>query len=311
MLRLIFWVLFALAAPTIAIADSAATVSPFPFDKFSELAEKRIVKIGEETKAAILTIDGESSSKEFAHIAKLLREGTNAVTLKEFAQVLTGDGGQVIATTMTSHDDSVIRFYSNLVLASSGNSDSADAMHKLIHDESLEMTDKRMIRTWCDGVGIRVADDDSQKILEHLLTMAGKQTKFKKGDTAPDFEVTASSGRTISLSKLSGKVVVLHFWSSSCGPCLGQMPSHISALEKYDQKAVEVLFVCLDSDEEKFKSTVEKFKIPFSNVCDKMGWGGELVRAYGVNKLPFDVIIDADGKIASNSISAIAEVLAK
>ena len=41
-----------------------------------------------------------------------------------------------------------------------------------------------MIRTWCDGVGIRVADDDSQKILEHLVT-------------APDFEVTTTSGRTI------------------------------------------------------------------------------------------------------------------
>lgn len=311
MLRLIFWVLFALAAPTIAIADSAASVSPLPFDKFSEIAEKRIVKIGEETKAAILAIDGDSSSKEFAHVAKLLREGTNAVTLKEFAPALAGDGGQAIASTMTSHDDSVIRFYSNLVLASSGNSDSADALHKLIHDESLEMTDKQMIRTWCDGVGIRVADDDSQKILEHLVTMVGKQTKFKKGDTAPDFEVTTTSGRTISLSNLRGKVVVLHFWSTSCRPCLAQMPSQISALEKYDQKEVEVLFVSLDTDEEKFKSTVEKIKIPFSSACDKMGWGGELGRAYGVNKVPFDVIIDADGKIASNSISAIAEMLAK
>ncbi len=311
MLRLTFWVLLALVSPTIAIADSAASVSPLPLDKFAENAEKHIVKIGEETKATILAMDGQDSTKEFARIAKLLRDGTKAVTLKEFAPVLAGDGGQAIATTMTSHDDSVIRFYSNLVLASSGNSDAADAMHTLIHDESLEMTDKQMIRTWCDGVGIRVADDDSQKILEHLVTMVGKQTKFKKGDTVPDFEVTASSGRTISLSKLSGKVVVLHFWSTSCGPCLGQMPSHISALEKYDQKAVEVLFVSLDTDEEKFKSTVEKFKIPFSNVCDKMGWGGELVRAYGVYKLPFDVIIDADGKIASYSISDIAEVLAK
>ena len=311
MLRLTYLVLFALVAPTIAIADSAASVSPLPFDKFSELAEKRIVKIGEETKAAILAMDGDTSSKEFAHIAKLLRNGTDAVTLKEFGPVLEGDGGQVIASTMTSHDDSVIRFYSNLVLASSGNSDSAAALHKLIHDEFLELTDKQMIKTWCEGVGIRAANDDSEKILEHLVTMASEQTRFKKGDAAPDFEVTTTSGRTISLSKLRGKVVVLHFWATSCSPCLGQMPSHISALEKYDQKKVEGLFVSLDADEKKFESTVEKFKIPFSNVCDKMGWGGELVRAYGVNRLPFDVIIDADGKIASNSISDIAEMLAK
>ena len=88
------------------------------------------------------------------------------------------------------------------------------------------------------------------------------------------------------------------------------MPAHIAVLAKHDQKEVEVVFVSLDDDAKKFESTVEKFKMPFKNVRDERGWGGELTRAFGVNFMPFDVVIDAEGKIASKSIDDIAEMLA-
>lgn len=157
---------------------------------------------------------------------------------------------------------------------------------------------------------IRAGDDSEKKILEHLIAASGKEPKFKKGDTAPDFAITTTTGRAISLTHLRGQIVVLHFWATSCGPCLGQMPAHIAVLAKHDQKEVEVVFVSLDDDAKKFESTVEKFKMPFKNVRDERGWGGELTRAFGVNFMPFDVVIDAEGKIASKSIDDIAEMLA-
>ncbi|MEI7594086.1 MAG: TlpA disulfide reductase family protein [Actinomycetes bacterium] len=309
MLRLIFAAMFAVASPTFASADSAADVAPFPFDKFTQLAENRVVPIDEKTKTSILAIDGDTASKEVAHVAKLLRDGAEAVSLKELAPVLASDGVQAIASTMRRHDDPVVRFFASLVLASSGDSESANLIHGIIHDESLTLTDKQMIRTWCDGVGIRAADDDAKKILEHLTTASRKEPKLKKGDTAPDFTVTTTAGIAITSAKLRGKVVVLHFWATSCGPCLGQMPSHIAALAKHDNREVEVVFVSLDDDEKEFESTVEKFKMPFNNVRDARGWGGDLTRAFGVNFMPFDVIIDGEGRIASNSINDIPEVL--
>jgi len=281
-----------------------------PLDKFTQLAEKRIVTINEATKNAILAIDVDTASKEVAYVAKLLRDGAEAVSLAEIAPVLAGDGVQAIASKMASHDDPVIRFYANLVLACSGDFDSAIAIHRLIHDESLELTDKQMIRTWCDGVGIRVADDSAKKILEHLIAASRKEPKCKKGDTSPEFAITTATGRAISLINLRGKIVVLHFWATSCGPCLGQMPTHIAVLAKHEQKDVDVVFVSLDDDAKKFESTVERFKMPFNNVRDERGWGGELTRAFGVNSLPFDVVIDAEVKIASNSIDDITEMLA-
>lgn len=311
MRRLIFTALFAVAAPSFAIADSAAAVTPIPFDKFSQLAEKRDVTIDEKTKASILALGGETASKEVAHVAKLLRDGAEAISLKELAPVLSGDGVQPIASTMRRHDDPIVRFYANLVLASSGDTESSNVIHGIIHDESLALTDMQMIRTWCDGVGIRAADDDAKKILEHLTAASRKEPKLKKGDIAPDFSVNTTDGITLSSAKLRGKVIVLHFWATSCGPCLGQMPSHIAALAKHDKKEVEIVFVSLDDDEKEFQSTVEKYKMPFNNVRDARGWGGDLTRAFGVNYMPFDVIIDGHGKIASNTIDDITELLSK
>jgi len=308
MLRLLFAVVFASAAPTLAIADSAANVAPIPLARFTQLSEKRAVTIDEPTKRAILAI-GDSASREVAHVAKLLRDGAAAVSLKEVVPVLAGDGVQAIASALARHDDPVIRFFAHLVMVGSGDSDSAAAIYGLIHDESLAFTDKQMIRTWCDGVGIRAADDNAKSILEHMMAAASKEPKLKRGNTAPDFSCETVTGRAIASRDLRGKIVVLHFWATSCAPCLGQMPAHIAALAKHDKDDVEVVFISLDDDAMKFESTVQRFKIPFSNVRDERGWGGNLARAFSVSQIPFDVIIDADGRIASNSINDIEKML--
>lgn len=69
-----------------------------------------------------------------------------------------------------------------------------------------------------------------------------------------------------------------------------------------DQRALEVLFVSLDDDQEKFMEAVNKFQMPFMNLRDERGWGCDLARALGVRSMPFDVIIGPDGKIVSNQI---------
>jgi len=70
-----------------------------------------------------------------------------------------------------------------------------------------------------------------------------------------------------------------------------------------------VVFVSLDDDKEKFIEAVKQFKIPFKNARDERGWGGELARQFGVNSLPFDVIIDGEEKIASYFIEDISQLL--
>ncbi len=90
---------------------------------------------------------------------------------------------------------------------------------------------------------------------------------------------------------------------------MGQMSTHVASLAKLDKSQVEVIFVSLDDDHEKFAEAVEKFQIPFINVRDERGWGGDLARAFGVRYMPFDVIIGPDGKIISNSIQDLSHLM--
>lgn len=88
------------------------------------------------------------------------------------------------------------------------------------------------------------------------------------------------------------------------------MSSHIKSLSEYDSESVEIVFVSLDDDKKAINSTVAKFAIPFHSVRESLGWGGELSRAFGVNSMPFDIVIDKEGRIFSNSIADIGDALA-
>ena len=309
MLRLISTILLSLAGTTLVLADSAATVSPLPSEEFEQLIENRIVPIDTATKTAILAISSEDAPKKVIDVSKLLRDGASTVSLSDFAHVLEDDESHAIALRVLDHDDPVIRFVANIVLTIGGDANSAANIHKLFHNESLVLTDKQIIRTWCDQVGI-CATHDAKKILELLIESFSDEPKFKKGETPPDFDFTTTTGKNFSSPGLRGKIIVLHFWATCCGPCIGQMPSHISTLAEYDQDKVEVVFVSLDRDEKAFETFIQNRKIPFNNVRDGFGQKEELSRIFRVNSIPYDVILDADGKLASYSIDDVSEILA-
>jgi peroxiredoxin len=162
--------------------------------------------------------------------------------------------------------------------------------------------DQRLLKSWAVGAGIDPVKDDAKSILQHLKNLMGKVQKLKIGDDCPHFAATTQLGVELDFKKLQGKIIVLHFWSSSCAPCLAQMPQHIEMLSKLSEDDAVVVFVSLDEDEKRFEASVEKYGMPFHNVCDKSGWGGPLARSFGVKQLPFDIVIDTNGKVFSNSI---------
>jgi peroxiredoxin len=302
----------AISFSSLAYADSVATVKPLPFDEFKKIAANRAVTIGESTKATILKFANglDPIPPPVAAVVKSLRNDAKSISLEALMPLLEPQRGQAVSMAMSKHDDPLVRFVAGIVLAGSGVSDAAKSVDALIHDESLSALDKRLIRTWCDGVGIRAATDDADKIFDHLTTAMAKTPKYKRGDKAPAFEVTTIKGNRISSSQFRGKVVVLHFWSTTCAPCMMQMPSHIKLLSKYDSDAITTVFVSLDNDKEAFESAISKVDMPFHNVREANGWAGELTRAFGVNLIPFDVVIDRDGIVFSNSINDIDAALA-
>lgn len=121
------------------------------------------------------------------------------------------------------------------------------------------------------------------------------QMKVKSGDAAPDFKLMDTAGKEVTLASLKGKVVLLDFWATWCGPCKAAMPSIQKISEDYKGKDVVVLGV----------NTWERKDGAGKKYMDEKGYtygcllkGDDLAKDYGISGIPTLVVIGKDGKIA-------------
>lgn len=125
------------------------------------------------------------------------------------------------------------------------------------------------------------------------------------------------SGRPLSLAQYRGKVVLLDFWATWCGPCVGEMPNVIAAYKKYHAQGFDVVGISLDQDRGSLTSFLKQNAMPWRQVFDGQGWKSAVPRRYGVSAIPFGLLIGRDGKIVGVEVRgpelapAIQQALAK
>jgi thiol-disulfide isomerase/thioredoxin len=129
------------------------------------------------------------------------------------------------------------------------------------------------------------------------------------GDIAPDLAFESPDGKTLKLSSLRGKVVLIDFWASWCMPCRRENPNVVNAYEKYGKakfknaKGFEVFSVSLDTSKDKWVRAIEQDKLGWKyHVSDLGGWGSKPASVYGVRSIPYSVLIDAEGKILAKNL---------
>lgn len=125
----------------------------------------------------------------------------------------------------------------------------------------------------------------------------------ENGTKAFSIELENPNGKTISLEDLEGKVVLVDFWASWCGPCRKENPNVVEAYEKYKKrkfkngKKFEVFSVSLDKDVEKWKEAIEKDGLAWKNHgIDK---DSKVSRKFGVRSIPYAFLIDGEGNIVA------------
>lgn len=123
------------------------------------------------------------------------------------------------------------------------------------------------------------------------------ETRLEVGKPAIEFTARTLEGETISLSDYRGKVVLLDFWATWCGPCLAELPNVKRVYEKYGAEGFVVIGVSLDIDRRKLERFVREHDIRWPQVYDGRGWENDVARLYGVVAIPATLLLDKNGNV--------------
>ncbi len=166
------------------------------------------------------------------------------------------------------------------------------------------------------------ADLQSSKLGENIAMMIEGAKKTQIGTMVADFSQNDPEGKPVKFSDFKGKYVLVDFWASWCGPCREENPNVVEAYQKFKDKNFTVLGVSLDggntrTTKEAWLKAVEADGLTWTHVSDLKGWDNEVSRGFGVQSIPFSMLVDPNGKIIAKNLRGkalhdkLAEVLDK
>jgi peroxiredoxin len=123
------------------------------------------------------------------------------------------------------------------------------------------------------------------------------------GEEAPLFSLNNVDGKPVTLKSLRGKVVLLDFWASWCGPCRQENPNVVKAYNTYKSKGFTVCSVSLDDNKEKWQAAIAKDGLVWPNhVSDLKGWKSSAASLYNVKGIPATFLLDKKGVIVATNL---------
>ena len=126
------------------------------------------------------------------------------------------------------------------------------------------------------------------------------------GKVAPEINLNTPEGKLVALSSLRGKVVLIDFWASWCGPCRKENPNVVRIYSKYKAKGFEIYGVSLDKDMNAWKEAIAADGIGWVQVSDLKYWGSAAAKLYGVQGIPQTFLLDKNGIIAARDLRGAA-----
>jgi thiol-disulfide isomerase/thioredoxin len=171
----------------------------------------------------------------------------------------------------------------------------------IFFQDKLDMTNDFDIIDKTDAATFKAYPENMFVKQRHQQVNVERKTAI--GALAPDIALMDPEGNIRKLSSLKGKIVLIDFWASWCGPCRKENPNVVAVYQKYHDKGFEIYSVSLDKDRESWLKAIAKDNLLWpDHVSDLKYWKSEGAAAYGVTSIPYTVLIDKKGKIVAKKL---------
>lgn len=138
--------------------------------------------------------------------------------------------------------------------------------------------------------------------IEDLVAQMEKARATAVGVAAPEITLPNPEGEIVTLSSLKGSVVLVDFWAQWCKPCRLENPNVVKAFNKYKDRGFTVYGVSLDRTKDKWVQAIEEDGLNWTHVSDLQYFNSVAAKAYGVESIPFSILLDRDGKIIAKNL---------
>ena len=169
---------------------------------------------------------------------------------------------------------------------------------------------KLKIEDWTTQADAHLKAFPDSKLNAAIKKQIDTQKQMADLKTKPvELKFTAVDGKEVDLAKMRGKVVLIDFWATWCGPCVAELPNVLKAYEKLHDKGFEIVGISLDQDQAKLESFVKEKGMKWSQYFDGKGWQNDISSRFGIQSIPAMWLVDKKGMLVSNDVRGKLEEL--
>lgn len=134
---------------------------------------------------------------------------------------------------------------------------------------------------------------------EQNITEADNKAETNESSEQISFVMSDINGNQISVKDEFSKykITIVDFWASWCGPCRQEMPILVNIYNKYKEQGLGIIGISLDEDKAQWENTIKELNMSWTQLSDLQGWNNSAAQMYGIQAIPFTIIVDNKGNI--------------